>query len=172
MTNLFTEIENTQYPLWDYGWFDLTRFRIRDDIQSFTNNFDVIRALLTDTIYQRSFCTFPDPWGALVQRHGPFLSNKISSEWYRSITAKELHHHVHKVIIDAGLDSPPDREQIQVVDKWVVDAGIHKNEIFIMEPPEDESLRVEWAYIWFVFTEFICINRLARELTVAVIGYD
>jgi hypothetical protein len=79
---------------------------------------------------------------------------------------------VAEVISDAGFDNPPTDDQMCHVNNWTENVRTRGDAIFVMDVPDDEQLRVEWADIWFVFTEFISVNRTRGDLMVAVIGYD
>ena len=133
---------------------------------------DVIRKLTAAPIYQRSFCETPDPWNASIERHGPFHAQTISPDWFTQISADQLLKRVADAISGAGFDNPPTADQIGTITNWTRRVRSRGDAIFLMDAPDDEHLRVEWAHIWIVFTEFICINRNRRELTIAVIGYD
>ena len=159
-----------QNPLWDYGWFARTSFRIdSDDDRPDT---DVVREFISAPIYQRYFCESPDPWGVPIARHGSFPTKKIAKEWYRKTNSSELRTRIQRTIHDAQFDAPPEAEQMQAITTWVSGVESTRSTIFAMDAPEDETVRVDWAHVWFVFTEFICLNQAGTHLTVAVIGYD
>jgi hypothetical protein len=41
-----------------------------------------------------------------------------------------------------------------------------------LQVADDDAMRVDWAYIWFAFQEYITYDREKSQLTVSVIGYD
>ena len=172
MTIGFEESESEQSPLWDYGWFSVTRFRFTPSVGTDPSDADVIRKLTSAPIYRRSFCESPDPWSASIERHGPFHIQTMSPDWFQQISADQLMPRISEAINDAGFDSPPSDDQMSKVANWAHNVTNRGDAIFLMHAPDDEQLRVEWAHIWFVFTEFICVNRNHNELTIAVIGYD
>jgi hypothetical protein len=172
MTIRFEESESQVSALWDYGWFSVTRFRFTPSDGPDPSDADVIRELTSAPIYQRSFCESPDPWGASIERHGPFHIQAISPDWFQQISTDQLMRRITEEIETAGFDRPPSDDQMSKVADWADNVTHRGDAIFLMQAPVDEQFRVEWASIWWVFTEFICVNRHRRELTVAVIGYD
>lgn len=172
VTLSFSTIENKQSPLWDYGWFDVSRFKLQTSDDSVPTDEDLIQNFIVSPTYQRSFCESPDPWGASIDRHGPFPIEHISKGWYQPISSSSLTQRLEQAINDAGFDSRPDKEQMRPVNSWVSTVTSRGDPIFALVPPEDDDVRVEWSHVWFAFTEFICVNRQTRELEVAVIGYD
>ena len=172
VTLSFSTIENKQSPPWDYGFFDVSRFELQASDDSLPTDEDVIQNFIGSPTYQRSFCESPDPWGAPIDRHGPFPTEHISNGWYQLIAAAELPQRIEQAINDAGFDSPPDKEQMRSVNSWVAIITSRGDTIFALVPPEADDVRVEWAHVWFAFTEFICVDRQTRKLEVAVIGYD
>lgn len=172
MTIAFEETESEQSALWDYGWFNVTRFRFTPSSAIDPSAADVIRELTAAPIYQRSFCETPDPWNASIERHGPFHAQTISPDWFKQIQADQFLTHIADAIRGADFDNPPTDDQIAHITNWADRVRSRGDAIFLMDAPDDEHLRVDWAHVWFVFTEFICVNRHQRELTVAVIGYD
>lgn len=172
MTIAFEETESTQTALWDYGWFNVTRFRVKPSCDKCLSEADVIDNLIASPIYRRSFCESPDPWGVSIDRHGPFHLQLISSEWYQRISADELSARISAAITGAGFDNQPTDDQLTQVNAWAENIRTREDAIFVMNAPDDEHLRVEWAHVWLVFTEFICVNLTRSDLTIAVIGYD
>ncbi|MGE3525610.1 MAG: hypothetical protein AB7I33_06795, partial [Gemmatimonadales bacterium] len=58
----FSVIESTTTPLWDFGWFDLTRFKIAGQPPKLQDCGQILGEFLRDPISQRSFCD-PGQWG-------------------------------------------------------------------------------------------------------------
>ncbi|MCO6510378.1 MAG: hypothetical protein J5I65_06260 [Aridibacter famidurans] len=170
MTITFEEAESELSTLWDYGWFDVTRFRFTPSAAIDLSDADVIRELTTAPIYQRSFHRSSDPWGTSIGLHGPFHIASISPHWFQHISPDQLLPRISEAI--SCIDFPPTVDQMAHVNGWVDNVRSRGDAIFLMDAPDDERLVVEYAHIWFVFTEFICVNRNHGELTVAVIGYD
>lgn len=170
MTASFVEIASSQSPLWDFGWLATTRFRI--EYNGYSTAAEVIHRFITSPLYQRSFCESPDPWGASIERHGPFPTSKIVTDWYRKIMPSELRQQVRQTITDAEFDPPANEIQMRAIEAWINRVESGGETIFLLDAPQDDSVRVEWGYIWFVFTEFISVDSDLQQLTVAVIGYD
>ena len=102
----FSAVETTVSRLCDYGWFDLTRFKIEGPSAERQDCSRVLQAFLRDPISQRSFCD-PGPWGESVQRHGPFLRESILPDWFRPITADELREEIQTALEDPEFTEAP-----------------------------------------------------------------
>jgi hypothetical protein len=101
----FTVIESTMTPLWDFGWFDLSRFKIDGLPDEPPAGVDVLREFLRDAISQRSFCTSPDPWGNTGGLHGPFPMEILEAEWYGSMSPEDLPQRVATILNDADFSA-------------------------------------------------------------------
>lgn len=84
----------------------------------------------------------------------------------------ELRQQVRQTITDAEFDPPANEIQMRAIEAWINRVESGGETIFLLDAPQDDSVRVEWGYIWFVFTEFISVDSDLQQLTVAVIGYD
>jgi hypothetical protein len=58
----YSVIETRMTPLWDFGWFDLTRFKIEGPPAERQDSKQVLGEFVRHPISQRSFCD-PGPWG-------------------------------------------------------------------------------------------------------------
>jgi len=168
----FTVIESTSSSLWDFGWFDHTQFKVHGPAEERQNCQDVLREFLQDPISQRSFCTSPDPWGDPIGRHGPFLTGKLGANWFEPLSPAEFERRVQAALDDPEFDEPPSREQRLIVDAWMNAVKTRGDDTFGLDAPAQSDARVDWAFVWIVFHEFICLDRNREELIVAVIGYD
>jgi len=166
----FSVINTAMSQLWDHGWFDLTHFKIEGPTLQRQDPIRVIRDFLRDPISQCSFCT-PGPWGESVQRHGPFLHEKLVAEWFRPVTAEELANQI-KTVLDTSFAEPPQVGQQLPVKSWVQTVKARGDTLFALEVPDQQDIRVEWHLVWDVFEEFVAIGADRQELAIGVIGYD
>ena len=167
----FTVTETKMSPLWDFGWFDLTRFAVEGPTRERQECQLVLRQFLRDPISQRSFCD-RGPWGEPVQRHGPFLCKKLDVEWFQPTDSKGLAERVDAALSDPSFSKVPSNEQRRPVEEWVDRVKVRGDSAFVLQTPNAPDSRVDWAFVWVVYHEFICLNAEGDELTVAVIGYD
>ncbi len=167
----FSVIETTMSPLWDFGWFDLTRFEVNGPGTERQSAQDVLRGFLRDPISQRSFCT-PGPWGAPIDHHGPFPSEKLMPDWYQPVSPPELANRVQMALNDPWFEEPPSPKQVLPVESWVKAVEARGDIAFVLDAPSQPDPRVYWAFVWTVFHEFVCLSCDQLELEVAVIGYD
>ncbi|MCB9893168.1 MAG: hypothetical protein H6839_01815 [Planctomycetes bacterium] len=167
----FTLIETKRTRLWDYGWFDLSRFQVGGSSSGQTTSDQVISAFLRAPISQRSFCD-QGAWGDPVEHHGPYLHAKLDPEWFRLTTIEDVRKRIAAVFSDPQFTEPPERAQRQEVDAWAEVVGFGGDEVFALDVPDLASVRVEFDFIWLVYNEFAIVNRTRTELSIAVIGYD
>ncbi|MCA8976669.1 MAG: hypothetical protein KDC98_18250 [Planctomycetes bacterium] len=154
--------------LWDYGWFDQSRFAVDGRCDSDT---EVLAAFLKSPIAARSFCSSPDPWGADVGRHGPLLTGSCDARWFAQLGPDDFVSHIESVFRDSGFDDLPTARQRRTVDAWVDDALRRRDSVFLLSPPDDARIRVDWD-VWGLFVEFLCLDSEHQHLAVGVIGYD
>lgn len=187
MESRFSVITTFQARLWDYGWFDLTRFRGGDPTrfrgsdpkrsvgsdpsQVQQGSRLVLAQFLSDPMAQKSFCSGGE-WGEAIGRHGPFPATKLTDSWYQPVSCTELGRRIDRIFADEDFDGPPDAEQRRVVDVWVESVASSGGDVYALEAPDDSSCRVAFSHVWTLFHEFLVVNRSLDELTVAVIGYD
>lgn len=168
----FTLIETTKTPLWDFGWFDLSRFKVDGLCGARPDGLDVLRAFLRDEISQRGFYTRTDPWGIASGLHGPFPLESLKAEWYRSLSIEEVRQRVATILDDdVEFTSSPPPEQRLPVSEWLDAVGIRGDRLLVLEAPDLPGVRVEWD-VWLLFHEFVSVSPTREEMTVAVIGYD
>ena len=165
----FTATESKSSALWDFGWFDLSRFSVDGFAEGPRRCHDVLENFISHPISQRSFCTSPDPWGASVERHGPFPRGRLKIDWYRPLSHEELRQRVAIVLDNPEFTVSPSHEQRQPIEAWLNEAQADRDELLVLEEPP--NARVDWD-VWLLFQEFICFNPDRDELTTAVIGYD
>jgi hypothetical protein len=158
-------------PLWDHGWFDLTRFRVEGPSPERQNSSQILREFLRDPISLRSFCS-AGPWGEPVQRHGPFPREQLSGDWFRPIGHEELAKRVQAALDDPDFTKPPSREQRMAVEAWVEEVEARGDAAFALCAADRADARVDWHFVWIVYHEFACLSPGRDELTIGVIGYD
>ena len=165
---IFSHIDTSHTRIWDHGWFDTSRFAVSE-----TNN-DSPDAILSDFTdsppFARSFCESPDPWGKAIDRHGPFLRNHFKYDWYTKIPVVELRSTLHETILSYDFEPELNDEQIATIDYWT--GSPHIVNAWRLDAPDDESIRVDFAHIWWAFDEFVVYNATSSELSIAVIGFD
>jgi len=166
----FNLSETKMTRLWDFGWFDLTRFNIGGVADSDTAVEAILADFLADAVSQRSFCT-PGPWGEAVGHHGPFLHEMMESDWYRQITAPQLAAGVQAALNDSSFDEPPALEQRVKVETWVASVS-HGSTLLVLDAPSAPEIRVEFSFIWPFFHEFIAVTPDRSELWVGVVSCD
>lgn len=167
----FSVRDTTMTPLWDYGWFDLTRFKVEGPSAERMDSSHILSEFLRDPISQRSFCS-PGPWGESVQRHGPFPRERLVADWFRPISLEEFAKRVLAALDDPDFTEPPSPEQRTPVEAWLEEVEAHGNGTFALSAPEEADARVDWHFIWTVYHEFACLSPGHDELSVGVIGYD
>lgn len=171
MAITFSVIEWTTQPLWDFGWFDYTRFCIEgvwDDQQSCL---DVLGDFLQNPIAQRWFCASPDLWGDAPGCHGPFPMENLISDWYRQISHAELKPYVLAILNNPYFYPTPSREQRQPLEAWLDLVQTRGDDVFVLDAPSGPGIRLEWD-VFLVFHEFVCFSANREQMIVAVIGFD
>ncbi len=154
--------------LWDFGWFDLSRFAVTTPTGAVLNT--LLADFVSDPIFRRSFCENPDSWGRDLGRHGPFLCDTFSHDWFVSIPSVSLTTDIYAAIRETELQPAPTDKQLKPICDWI--ASSQNAHAWKLEAPENDRLRVDWAHIWFAFQEYIAYDHDTSQLTVAVIGYD
>ena len=167
----FTVIKTTMTPLWDFGWFDLTRFKVDGPRPERQDCRHVLGEFLRDPISQRSFCD-PGQWGDPVQSHGPFLHGRLVTEWFRSIAVEELREQIRVVFDDPEFTEPPEVGQRKPVEAWTEAVRARGDDIFALDAPNQTEAKVDWDYVWIVYREFVSVSPDREELAIGVIGYD
>ncbi len=167
----FSVIETTMTPLWDFGWFDLTRFKIDGPPSERQDSKHVLGEFVRHPISQRSFCD-PGPWGDPVERHGPFLHRRIVGEWFRPISVEVLRERIRVVLEDPEFTEPPSARQREPVDAWVAGARVRCDDIFTLDALAQPETKVDWEFVWSVYQEYASVSRDREELSIGVIGYD
>lgn len=170
MTLTFSIIETNMGLLWDFGWFDLTRFKIEGPVEQCQETRSVLFWLLRDSIFQRSLCS-PEAWGAPGTRHGPFPTEIMQEDWYRPLVHDELLRRVASILEDPDFDEPPSGEQCGPVEAWLDGVQARGEEVLVLHEPSNPNARVHWN-VWTIFQEFICISPDREELSIAIFGYD
>jgi len=170
MTLTFELIETATSPLWDFGWFDCSRFRITSPVEH-AEPYDLLITFLRSPISQRSFCDL-GPWGEPVGRRGPFLHGIAVASAFRSIDANELAREVGTVLCNPKFRPLPSPIQRHPVESWVERMRARGDAAFTLDLAHCSSHRIDFAWIWRVYHEFVCVSPAHDELTVAVIGYD
>jgi hypothetical protein len=167
----FSVRQSTSSPLWHFGWFDATRFKVEGALGECRDWGAILREFLRDPISRRSFCTSPDPWGRSGDLHGPFPMEKLSPEWYRPVSLDELQRRVATILDDRNFIPPPSHEQRAPVKAWLDAARTRGDDAVALEAPALPGVRVEWD-VWLLFHEFVCFSPDREDMTVVVIGFD
>ena len=157
--------------LWDYGWFDLSVFNIIES-QNETQHNRILSNFISSQLYPRSLCSKPDPWGADINRHGPFLLDKFSLNWFIHNSFEEFNEKINNAVYDPNFSQPPSKEQLKLLKSWVNRVKKRVGFIYSLEAPSSAKIRVEWAFVWTIFYEFIWISNSLDKIEVAIIGYD
>jgi hypothetical protein len=92
--------------------------------------------------------------------------------WFRELPPSELEQRIRSILTDPEFTEPPSLEQAQPVNKWFEEVSTRGDKLFVLDPPDATSGRIDWAFVWLLFHEFICVNSESAELTIAVIGMD
>ena len=171
MALTFTVIETTMTPLWDFGWFDLTRFKVDGPPLERQDAARVLGEFLRHPISRRSFCD-PGRWGDPVERHGPLLHRGLVTDWFRPLSAEELRERIQVVLDDPQFTESPNAEQRKSVEAWVAAVRARGDDVFVLDTPDQAGAQVDWAWVWIVYQEFASVSRDREELSIGVIGYD
>jgi hypothetical protein len=170
-TARFELIDTTASQLWDYGWFDESRFRVPDAAASLEWR-ALVGAFFSDPISQRSFCSQPDPWGASCGRHGPFSVGSIDLAWFEVVRSGQLVARLTDALKDPQFRTPPSAEQVERVLSWGAEAERPGNLVAELMPPSSGG-GLKWAHaVWCVFREYLVVASDGSTLSVAVVGYD
>ena len=170
MEHVFEVVESGASRLWDYGWFDQTRFRCSGD-QAGTGE-HLLAALVRAPIYSRSFCTQPDPWGASDDDHGPYRRRELLNQAFAPISHDDLVARVNAAMSDPAFIGRPDAHQLIPVKQWLDLACSPVMETFVLEPAGEARTQLAELNIWHIFHEFAAVDSKAREIRLAVIGYE
>lgn len=171
MALTFTMIETTMTPLWDLGWFDLTRFKVDGPPSERQDGSGVLGEFLRLPISQRSFCD-PGQWGEPVERHGPLLHRGLVADLFRPLSSEELGARIQLVLDDPQFTESPKAEQRESVEAWVAAVQARGDELFVLDSADQAGAQVDWAWVWIVYQEFASVSRDREELSIGVIGYD
>lgn len=164
-------VETVKTPLWDFGWFDLTRFKVDGPPSERKECGRVLEEFLRQPISHRSFCD-PGPWGDRVGRHGPFFSEKLVAEWFLPISIEEFKERIQAVLYDHDFTEPPSADQRKPVWEWEASIRARGDDLFALEAPDEPGIKVDWEWIWTVYWEIASISPDRAELSFGVIGYD
>lgn len=167
----FSLIDTTMDPLWDFGWFDLSRFKVDGPAGERCDGRHVLAAFLRDSISQRSFCDRTQ-WGENVQRHGPLRRDLLAPEFFRPIASDELEHWVQAALHDPQFTVLPSKEQRKPVEEWAAAIKARGDSTFVLDVPDQAEARVTWSFVWALYREFAAVSPDGKELAIAVIGYD
>lgn len=167
----FSVVETTMSPLWDFCWFDLTRFKLDGPLAERQDCSHVLREFLRDPISQRSFCD-PGPWGESIQCHGPFQHGKLVADWFRPVAPEELTDRIRVALDDPEFTEPPALAQRLPVETWAEKVKARGDTLFALEAPDQPEGRVDWDFVWILYHEFVTVSPDRQELAVGVIGYD
>lgn len=167
----FSVIDTTMTRLWDFGWFDLTRFKVDGPASERRYCNHVISEFLRAQISQRSFCD-PGQWGEPIQRHGPYLRDRLVAEWFRPITTEQLKDRVLAALDNPEFTVPPSSEQRETVEGWAAAVGARGDDVFALDTPDQAEAKVDSDFVWIVYREFATVSPDRVELSIGVIGYD
>jgi hypothetical protein len=164
-------LDTTMSPLWAFGWFDRTRFRVDGPPTERQDARQVLREFLRDPLSQCSVCD-RGTWGAPIQRHGPFLHGKLAAEWYRRVDPVEFSARIRRALHDPRLGEPPEHLQRLPFEAWVEAVRARSDALFALEAPDEPKSRVDWDFVWIGFYEFVAVSPDRTELAVGVVGCD
>jgi len=169
MSHSFVVLETTSSPLWDFGWFDRTRFRA---IERQHDARGLLGALIQSPLYSRSFCTSPDPWGEGEGDHGPIALAALSIDAFIPVTHAELEERIRVALGRPDFSEPPSPDQTLPVYRWVQEASRPGVDLFALDAPPAASGKLANMGIWLLFHEFVAVDQANGEVSVVVIGYD
>jgi hypothetical protein len=92
--------------------------------------------------------------------------------WFRPITTEQLADRIRAALDDPEFTVPPNNEQRQPVEGWAAAVKARGDDAFALEAPDLAEIKVDWAFVWTVYHEFLSISSDREELTIGVIGYD
>ncbi len=168
----FEVSRSAQTFLWDFGWFDLTHFRVKGTIEGRESAESVVQAFFRSPVSHRSFCKphASDPWGVGNGLHGPFLAQALDSKSLAPIDRKGIAKAVDAIIHDPEFTEPPSAAQLALVTEWLTTLGSSSDVTFRLAPPA--AARDDIAFIWLLFHEFVSVSPDKGTLTIAVFGFD
>ena len=167
----FELIESASSKLWNYGWFDRSRFKVEGPEAERRDWRAVLDAFLLDPLSRRSYCKRPDPWGSGNDHHGPYARGRPRAESYRELSAAELRERVRGILDDPEFTCPPSSEQRGVIEDWLEDHAGRRDVASLLEEPLAPDALWEPA-VWLLFHEFACFSAERAELSIVVIGMD
>lgn len=171
MSLTFSLVESASSELWDFGWFDISRFRVLGLTSEQRDPQTVLRQFLRDPIAGRTFCSTPDPWAGDLEWHGPFPIEQVAIDWYRPISSAQLQSSVASILDDPQFTSSPSAAQRQPIEAWLREMQTGGHELSVLEAPAFVRVRGDGA-VWILFHEFVGFDAERGELVIAVIGYD
>ena len=166
---MFELLHTTSTPLWDFGWFDVTRFRATHEFER-ESSAALLDALVRSDLYSRSFCQAPDPWGTTGNEHGPYALHQTGVGAFRPISHADLALEIESVVTNQDFTSQPSQDQLAPVREWVDRLRRPGVDLFMLTAPAAGSLAN--GGIWEVFREFVGVESGVGQISVAVIGYD
>ena len=169
---MFDLVHTNSSQLWDYGWFDLTRFRATDELERVEPSTKLLDSLVRSDLYSRSFCKTPDPWGATDYDHGPYALRTLGAEAFRPISHSDLVREIESILGNPTFASRPSQDQLAPVQTWVNWLRRPGLDLFMLAPSDAAAGSLASLGIWLVFHEFAGVERGAGEISVGVIGYD
>jgi hypothetical protein len=152
--------------LWDFGWFDLSRFRAEGSRDPLA----LLEGYLASPLSRRSFCT-ADPWG-VDRNHGPIQGAKLGAPLFEPLDFNRCLNRVEDILRDSQFTSPPTALQSKPIDGWLTAIRERGDALFALRVPLPTEVFLDHAFVWLVFQEFISISPEGDEVVVAVFGYD
>lgn len=166
----FKVIDITQYPLWDFGWFDVTQFGIQCPPAEGLDVRSILTEFLLSPMSQRRFCD-QSPWGEPAGHRGPFRHGCLTPYHYRPISRLELADRLTAALDDPEFTTPPSPDQRRPVEAWAEAISSRGDSLFALEAPPSPECRLDWD-VWSIYCEFIAVSSDGRELTFGALGYD
>ncbi len=171
MALTFSVVYTATTTLWDFGWFDLTRFKVDGPPSERQDARRVLAEFLRDQISQRAFCN-QGHWGDPVKHHGPFSHHALVAEWFRPLTGEQFSELIQVVLNSPEFMEPPNSEQREPLESWSASVRARGDDVFALDVPDQTEIKVDWDQVWVVYQEFATVSREGEELSIGVIGYD
>lgn len=165
-------LESRMTKLWDFGWFDRSTFRVLDPVGRAMSGHDVLQGFVRQPLVRRRFCTQPDPWGAAVDVHGPLIASLLTADAYTPVPIDQLRRRVEAIFEDPKFRLAPADAQRMPVHAWLDATCTRGDDVYVLALERLQAERMEFYWIWSIFSEFVCIAPDRSEIVVAVIGLD
>lgn len=156
--------------LWDFGWFDATRYVEPRDTARLSAE-ERLRRLISSREYRNNFgereSWIKDP-GPI---HGPFRIEAILPASFKDISLLELQRRVQVRLTSPGFRPTAGRDQRGQVERLLHKVAAEARQCFYLNLDlQDKTKQHNYSFVHLLFDEYVVLEEDA--LWLLVIGYD